>query len=254
MIVFSNLVVDVLSRHSFGFLHTHQTVFSLHCHTLVFGCCLIVKHQLPNLQISLSTTTTTHTLTNTETMSNGTKSSSQYGERVHVSKHPIVAHKTSILRSSTTTPSVFRAVLRELTYHLGYEATSTLTTVPIDISVPVPTQSGELDHFECKGDKLKERVCLVPILRSGLGMVDAMLELLPNAAIHHIGMYKAPGQSHPVQYFQRLPRQCKADVAYILDACIATSSTIKSVITLLKKVRCIRRIEHKILCIMPISD
>lgn len=161
---------------------------------------------------------------------------SEYGERVHVSKHPIVAHKISFLRSSTTKPSVFRAVMRELTYHLGYEATSTLTTKPIQLSVPVPNKSGGVDHMEFQGEKVKEHVALIPILRSGLGMVDAMLELLPNAEIHHIGMYKAPGQNHPVQYFNRLPKKCRVDIAYVLDPCIATSSTIKSVIGILKKV------------------
>ena len=169
-------------------------------------------------------------------MSNGA-TNSEYGKRVHVSKHPIVAHKTSILRSSTTKPSVFRAALRELTYHLGYEATSTLTTKPIELSVPVPTKSGEIDHMEFQGEKIKEHVALIPILRSGLGMVDAMLELLPNAEIHHIGMYKAPGQNHPVQYFNRLPKKCAVDIAYVMDPCIATSSTLMSVISILKKVR-----------------
>jgi uracil phosphoribosyltransferase len=169
-------------------------------------------------------------------MSNGVSKQSEFGERVHVSDHPILAHKTTILRSSTTTPSVFRAVLRELTYHLGYEATSRLTTKPVDISVPVPSKSGDLEHMDYEGSKLKENVALIPILRSGLGMVDAMLELIPNAAIHHIGMYRVLGQN-PVQYYNRLPRKCTADVAYVLDPCIATSSTIESVIKILKKVR-----------------
>lgn len=168
-------------------------------------------------------------------MSNGSKD--EYGERVHISKHPIVAHKTSILRSSTTIPSVFRAVLKELTYHLGYEATSTLSLKPIQLSVPVPTNAGGVEHMECEGQKIKEHVALIPILRSGLGMVDAMLELLPKAEIHHIGMYKAPGQNHPVQYFNRLPKKCKVDIAYVLDPCVATSSTIMSVVSILKKVR-----------------
>ena len=170
-------------------------------------------------------------------MSNGaTSNGKEYGERVHVSSHPIVKHKTSFLRSSTTKPSVFRSVLRELTYHLGYEATSTLTLKPIDLSVPVPSKSGGVDHMEVKGQKIKEHVALIPIMRSGLGMVDAMLELLPNAEIHHIGMYRAPGQPHPVQYFNRLPKKCTVDVAYVMDPCIATSGTISSVVTLLKKV------------------
>ena len=86
------------------------------------------------------------------------------------------------------------------------------------------------------GQKLQERIALIPILRSGLGMVDAMLELFPNAAIHHIGMYKVLGQN-PVQYFNRLPRKCSSDVAFVLDPVIQTSSTVMSVIGILKKVR-----------------
>lgn len=85
-------------------------------------------------------------------------------------------------------------------------------------------------------------MALIPILRSGLGLVDAMLELLPTASVHHIGMYKVLG-SNPVQYYNRLPRECKADVAYVLDPVIRTSSTIMSVIGILKKVRgclCVR--------------
>ena len=106
----------------------------------------------------------------------------QFGDRVHESKHPVLLHKISLLRSSSTKPSSFRAALKEVTYYLGYEATSTLTTRPIAITVPVGN-----DHIEDTGHKIVERVAIVPILRSGLGMVDPMLELLPSASIHHIG-------------------------------------------------------------------
>lgn len=173
------------------------------------------------------------------------------------SDHPILSHKITILRSSTTRSGTFRAVLKELTYHLGYEATRSLTTVPINISVPVvkkqkvgathattksnkngdkPMAVDEDDHADYVGCKVKENVALIPILRSGLGMVDSMMELLPKAAVHHIGMYKSSIQDHPVLYYNRLPRKCTADVAYVLDPCIATASTIKSVVTILKKV------------------
>ena len=161
-----------------------------------------------------------------------------FGENVHISNHPVLSHKITTMRSSTTEPGTFRAALREVTYHLGYEATSRLTTTPVKITVPVPNKrTGTIDHVEVEDGccKLKERVALIPKIRSGLGMVDSMLELLPNAAIHHIGMYKVPGQ-HPVQYFNRLPRKCEADVAYVLDPVISTSSTISSVVGILKKV------------------
>jgi uracil phosphoribosyltransferase len=167
--------------------------------------------------------------------------SSGFGENVHISNHPVLSHKITIMRSSTTEPGTFRAALREVTYHLGYEATSRLTTQSVKISVPVPRKQESdgsiiMDHLEHSGFKLKERIALIPKIRSGLGMVDSMLELLPNAAIHHIGMYKVDGQ-HPVQYFNRLPRKCESDVAYILDPVISTSSTIVSLVSILKKVR-----------------
>lgn len=166
-------------------------------------------------------------------------------KNIHISSHPVISHKVTILRSSTTPPGTFRAVLREVTYHLGYEATqTTLTTTPIAVSVPrVDNSSSSKDDPDDKfwrienGHKLKERVALIPILRSGQGMVGAMQELLPNAAVHHIGMYKKSSSASPVvQYYNRLPKICQAHVAYILDPVICTSATCRSVISILKKV------------------
>jgi uracil phosphoribosyltransferase len=103
--------------------------------------------------------------TTTEEPANGvTPHQGSFGLNVHVSLHPVLFHKITILRSSSTLPSSFRAVLREVTYHLGYEATKTLTTREVAISVP----NGAHDHFECSGHKLVERIALIPILRSGL--------------------------------------------------------------------------------------
>lgn len=170
------------------------------------------------------------------------KEASDFGPNVHISQHAVIAHKVTYLRSSTTHHGTFRAILRELTYHLGYEATSTLTTEPVAISVPIPSASKEEEqHMDWEGKKLKEHVSLIPILRSGQGMIEAMLELIPNASVYHVGMYKVAG-SQPVQYYNRLPRKCENDVAYVLDPVIATSSTVLSVIKILKKVRGKKRI------------
>mmetsp|Transcript_5681 Transcript_5681/g.9416 ORF Transcript_5681/g.9416 Transcript_5681/m.9416 type:complete len:252 (-) Transcript_5681:171-926(-) len=154
-----------------------------------------------------------------------------FGPKVQVSKHPVLSHKITVLRSSSTGPSSFRAVLREVTYHLGYEATSMLKTRPVAISVPASVGNTHVDY---QGQKLADRVALIPIMRSGLGMTDSMLELVPNAGVYHIGMYKKMAQM-PVQYYNRLPRECQADVAYVLDPVIATASTVKSVVGILKK-------------------
>ncbi len=167
-----------------------------------------------------------------ETMSSSpaTKETIASFPNIHISEHPVLSHKISILRSSSTNPSAFRSALREITFHLGYEATSNLKTKPVELSVPVGH-----DHVDCTGKKIADRVAMIPILRSGLGMIDAMLELTPNAGVHHIGMYKKG--TMPVQYYNRLPRKCEADVAFILDPVIATASTVMSVISILKKVR-----------------
>lgn len=164
-----------------------------------------------------------------------------YGNAVRVSKHPVLSHKLSILRSSSTSPSSFRSVLREITFHLGYEATSTLSTRDIPITVPsasnktsTTTAAEEDQHIEAIGHKIAERIALIPILRSGLGMVDSMLELVDNATVHHIGMYRTKALM-PVQYYNRLPKKCHVDVAYVLDPLIATSATIISVVGILKK-------------------
>lgn len=157
-------------------------------------------------------------------------------KNVQNSGHPVLAHKISILRSSLTQPTGFRAVLREITFHLGHEATSSLRTRPIDISVPVVAtgSNATTDHLlVAKGLKIADKVALVPIMRSGLGMVEAMLELLPTAAVHHIGIYKQG--SMPVMYYNRLPKKCTVQVAYILDPTIGSAHTIMSVVGLLKK-------------------
>jgi uracil phosphoribosyltransferase len=147
---------------------------------------------------------------------------------VHISKHPVLSNKISILRSSSTAPASFRSVLREITFHLGYEATSSLTTKPVALTVPVGK-----DHIECTGKQIAQKTTIVPILRSGLGMTDPMLELLPDADVHHIGMYKRGNM--PVQYYNRLPKVCESDVAYVLDPIIATAKTVMSLISILKK-------------------
>jgi uracil phosphoribosyltransferase len=168
-------------------------------------------------------------VTSADAADNATSNNSGH---LHVSSHPIIAHKITQLRSSSTNCGTFRNILKEVTYHLGYEATTQLTTKSIDISVP----RNKNDHVDWKGRKLVEKVALIPILRSGLGMVDSMLELLPKAQVHHIGMYKTMGDARPVQYYNRLPKVCVSDVAYVLDAVIATSSTVLSVVGILKKV------------------
>ncbi len=161
---------------------------------------------------------------------------------IHLSSHPVLFHKITALRSSKTPPGTFRSLLRQVTYHLGYEATQTLTVKKgLPVQVPLGKEKAHEEELRCSEDvgvKIIDRVALVPILRSGLGMTDAMLELLPNSAVHHIGMYRTPGvHVAPVQYFNRLPRgKCGSDVAYVLDPIVGSAATVMAVVSILKKV------------------
>merc|ERR1719203_2225803 len=132
------------------------------------------------------------------------------------------------MRDHGTPPREFRSLLREVTFHLGYEATATLLTAPRnDVVSPLgPVEKGAL--------RVSESVALIPILRAGLGMVDAMQELLPNAVVHHIGMFRAHRMSSkPIEYYSRLPKDA-CDLAFVLDPMIATSQTIHACIDKLK--------------------
>jgi uracil phosphoribosyltransferase len=99
---------------------------------------------------------------------------------LHVATHPLIAHKMTILRDINTTSQEYRRVLKEITFYLGYEATRSLLVTNVEINTSVTTT---------EGSKITESISIIPILRAGTGMSDAMLDLLPNAAVHHIGAY-----------------------------------------------------------------
>ena len=98
---------------------------------------------------------------------------------VEVATHPLIQHKMSILRNVKTSASDFRNVLKEVTFYLGYEATRSLQVVEDEITTP------KTSSFQ--GAKIGEQISIIPILRAGLGMTDGMLDLIPKAAVHHIG-------------------------------------------------------------------
>lgn len=185
------------------------------------------------MAITDSPTSVTRTSVN-ESAKDSTMTNTEAGslpDNVHMSSHPVLSHKLTLLRSSATPPQRFRSVLREITFYLGYEATQrALSTKPVSMTVSVR----ENEHVDYTGDQLAEKIAIVPILRSGLGMVEPMLELLPNAGVHHIGMYKKGLM--PVQYYNRLPKKCNVDVVFVLDPCIATACTAISVVGIMKKV------------------
>src|SRR4029077_1376989 len=111
---------------------------------------------------------------------------------LHVSTHPAVLHKLAILRDERTEPKKFREVVRELSWLLGYEALADVRVRPLEIRTPLETMTAS---------ELGERVGFVPILRAGLGMVDAMLELMPTAQVWHLGLFRDERTLRPVEYY-----------------------------------------------------
>ena len=135
---------------------------------------------------------------------------------LNVSRHPLVAHKLSILRDVGTDTKKFRELVRELTWLLGYEAMADLETRPRPIETPLE---------EMDGAEVDPRVGLVPVLRAGLGMVDAMLELIPTAQVWHIGLYRDERTLKPVEYYNKLPDAATVQVCLILDPMLATGGS-----------------------------
>ena len=144
---------------------------------------------------------------------------------IHVSQHPLVAHKLAILRDKTTEPKKFRELVRELTWLLGYEAMADLATAPHEIETPLEPMMAA---------RMEPRVGLIPILRAGLGMVDAMLELLPTAEVWHIGLYRDERTLKPVEYYNKLPDAATVQVCLILDPMLATGGSATAAISTLK--------------------
>jgi uracil phosphoribosyltransferase len=144
---------------------------------------------------------------------------------VHSSSHPLVAHKLSLLRDRHTEPKKFRELVRELSWLLGYEAMADLETESYAIETPIEPMDGL---------RLGTKVGLVPVLRAGLGMVEAMLELMPMAEVWHIGLYRDERTLKPVEYYNKLPDAATVQVCLILDPMLATGGSSAATVDLLK--------------------
>lgn len=137
--------------------------------------------------------------------------------QVHIINHPLVQHKLTIMRDKNTGTKDFRELTHELSQLLGYEAMRDIRTELIDIETPVAkTKSPVL-----AGRKL----ALIPILRAGLAMADAIADFVPNAKIGHIGMYRDPVTHLPVEYYCKLPSDIEVRDVFVLDPMLATGGS-----------------------------
>lgn len=145
---------------------------------------------------------------------------------VFVSRHPLVAHKLAKLRDVQTEPKKFRELVGEISILLAYEATADLLTVPEQVTTPLAVANCQV---------LKEKIGLVPILRSGLGMVDGFWKLMPSAEVWHIGLYRDEHTLKPVEYYNKLPTEPTVSVCLILDPMLATGGSATATVDVLKR-------------------
>lgn len=146
--------------------------------------------------------------------------------QLHVSQHPLVRHKLTVLRDVATDHRAFRELVRELALLLCYEATQDLQLSPKTVTTPMG---------EAQGYKAEDEIGLVPILRAGLGLVEGVMELLPSVQVWHIGLYRDEKTLRPVQYYNRLPTEPTVNVCLVLDPMLATGGSAVATIDILKK-------------------
>ncbi|MBX7104158.1 MAG: uracil phosphoribosyltransferase [Gemmataceae bacterium] len=144
---------------------------------------------------------------------------------VIISKHPLVRHKQTFLRSVQTDPPAFRALVRELAQLLFFEAATDLRLEEHTVRTPLTDYPGQM---------IAERVGLLPILRAGLGMAEAVLDLLPGAQVWHLGLYRDHETLRPVTYYNKLPPVPTIDRAVVLDPMLASGGSAIAAIEILK--------------------
>ena len=149
---------------------------------------------------------------------------------VNILDHPLLQHKLSILRDENTSVTEFRQIVSEIATLMCYEATRDLPLEEVEVQTPVAKAVVK----RIAGKKL----AIVPILRAGLGMVDALVDLIPSAKIGHIGLYRDPETHEPVEYYCKLPEDIGNRVTFVVDPMLATGGSAVAAIDFLKKHGC----------------
>ena len=142
-------------------------------------------------------------------------------------KHPLVQHKLSLMRKKETSTRSFRVLVREVGLLLAYEVTQDL---PLEYEeIETPLQKMQAPFLEGK------KLCLVPILRAGIGLLDGFLELIPSARVGHIGLYRDPVTLAAVEYYLKLPEMIDQRLVIALDPMLATGHSSAAAVSRLKE-------------------
>ncbi|MGL4483573.1 MAG: uracil phosphoribosyltransferase [Anaerovoracaceae bacterium] len=146
--------------------------------------------------------------------------------KVYVFDHPLIQHKTAMIRKTDTTVKDFRELVTEISMLMGYEATKHLPLEEVEIETPI---------CKTKVNMLKgEDIAIIPILRAGLGMVDGMLSLYPNAKVGHVGLYRDPVTHKPVEYYCKLPDDMDKRDVFVVDPMLATGGSASAAVEFIK--------------------
>lgn len=150
--------------------------------------------------------------------------------QLHIIDHPLVQHKLTKMRQSSTGTKDFKELLKEISLLMGYEITRDLPMQDVEIETPLCKMTAK----EVSGRKL----AIVPILRAGLGMVDGLLSLVPVAKVGHIGLYRNEETHKPVVYYCKLPEDIQERLVIVTDPMLATGGSACDAIAMLKEKGC----------------
>ena len=151
---------------------------------------------------------------------------SDFMKNVTVFDHPLIAHKITHLRDINTPTKEFREIVSEVAMLMGYEAFRDIKTREIEVQAPLAKVMSPV---------IDEKITIVPILRAGLGMVDGLTALFPNAKIGHIGLYRDEETLEPREYYCKLPLDAVDGQAIVVDPALATGGSAAAAITFIKE-------------------
>jgi len=154
--------------------------------------------------------------------------------RVHISTHPVMAHKMTALRDKNTQPPEFYRLVKEIGMLLAYEATANLALEATDVETPLEWMTGQ---------RLAGGIGVTPILRAGLGLAESFREVIPDAQIWHLGLRRDENTLQAMEYYNQLPHKVDLQVCYAVDPMLATGGSAIDAINILK-VRGIPRLSY----------
>ena len=144
-----------------------------------------------------------------------------------VTRHPLLEHKVSLLRSVTTPKKVFKELVDEIAQLLAYEVTADLPTRPATIETPLETMEGAIVDGS--------RIIIVPVLRAGLGMVEGVQQLIPTARVGHIGLQRDHDTLEPADYYFKIPPDAQGSMHIVTDPMLATGGSASAAVSSLKR-------------------